>query len=599
MKKILKWAAIIFCGMGLIAYTSKIFTEDPASRPVFIGSALVMAFFLFLLLRKKRPKNTISIEPIIHSNLNSDSPKQRILKCLKGVLRGIGITFCCMGIIVYTSVLFIVSPDIPPAGFPVFFLIFLFLDGIMILFLSLLLRKKRLKNAISSEPITNSNLNSDSSKQLIYRKDFYMGIGDIFKASENKQLKKRVSELESMLTPELKDIDSAQRLLEATKEEIESKEKEKENLEKELNKLSAEISDAKKAVIETNEIALLQEFGLYEPVYEFANSELYKARLTEVRQTQKQMIKAGGAATGYTNWTVNGSEAKGRKMVSDMQKLLLRAFNSECDEAVSKVKFSNFDASMKKITMSKDAISKLGSMMGVSIAQAYFNAKIEELHLAYEYKVKKQEEKEDQRRIREELREQAKLQKEIEEVRKNIDKERRHYENALKKVDEKLSSADEIQKDLLEKKKEEIINQLSELDKALKDVDYRAANQKAGYVYIISNLGSFGENIYKIGMTRRLDPMDRIDELGDASVPFKFDVHAMIFTEDAPGLEAALHRAFESRKLNMINHRREFFRVSLDEIKKVVRENYDKTVEFIDVPDAEQYRQSLLIQKNV
>lgn len=136
-------------------------------------------------------------------------------------------------------------------------------------------------------------------------------------------------------------------------------------------------------------------------------------------------------------------------------------------------------------------------------------------------------------------------------------------------------------------------NQLSDIDKALNDIDYRQANMKAGYVYIISNIGSFGENVYKIGMTRRLDPQERVDELGDASVPFKFDVHAMIFSDDAPALEAALHRAFEDKKVNMVNHRREFFNVTLDEIKEVIKKNFDKTVEFIDIPDAEQYRVSL------
>ena len=154
-----------------------------------------------------------------------------------------------------------------------------------------------------------------------------------------------------------------------------------------------------------------------------------------------------------------------------------------------------------------------------------------------------------------------------------------------------------VEKELLAEKRAEITAQLSELDKAIKDVDYRAANQKAGYVYVISNIGAFGEGVYKIGMTRRLDPTERIEELGDASVPFDFDIHAMIFTEDAPKLEAALHKAFEDRRVNMVNARREFFRVSLDEIKSVIRQNFDKTVEFVDIPDAEQYRQTLLMRK--
>lgn len=116
-------------------------------------------------------------------------------------------------------------------------------------------------------------------------------------------------------------------------------------------------------------------------------------------------------------------------------------------------------------------------------------------------------------------------------------------------------------------------------------------------MYIISNIGAFGENVYKIGMTRRLDPQERIDELGDASVPFNYDVHAMIFTDDAPKLEAALHSAFEDKKLNKINPRREFFKVTLEDVKTVVRKNFDKTVEWIDVPEAEQYRQSVLLSQ--
>ena len=123
-------------------------------------------------------------------------------------------------------------------------------------------------------------------------------------------------------------------------------------------------------------------------------------------------------------------------------------------------------------------------------------------------------------------------------------------------------------------------------------------DRQTAYVYIISNIGAFGENIYKIGMTRRLDPQERIDELSDASVPFNFDIHAMIFSDNAPALETALHRAFENKKLNMVNQRREFFNVTLDEIKEVVMKNFDKSVEFIEIPEAEQYRTSLKMKEN-
>lgn len=201
-----------------------------------------------------------------------------------------------------------------------------------------------------------------------------------------------------------------------------------------------------------------------------------------------------------------------------------------------------------------------------------------------------QEEKELQKELRAQMREEAKIQKEIERERQKIEKEQTHYQNALTQIKQQLETATDSNRAELENKLHEIENHLTDIDKAIKDIDYREANQRAGYVYIISNIGSFGENVYKIGMTRRLDPMERVHELGDASVPFNFDVHAMIFSDDAPKLETALHKAFENKKLNMVNQRREFFNVTLDEIKEVVKNNFDKTVEFIDIAEAEQYR---------
>ena len=224
--------------------------------------------------------------------------------------------------------------------------------------------------------------------------------------------------------------------------------------------------------------------------------------------------------------------------------------------------------------------------------------KIRELYLAYEYQVEKQKEKDALKQLRAEERERAKLEREIAEARKKIEKEQKHFSNALLKINQQIANANAYELPALEAKKAELESQLSDLGESMKKIDYREANQKAGYVYIISNVGAFGEGIYKIGMTRRLEPMDRVDELGDASVPFDFDVHALIFSDNAPALEAALHRAFEDRKLNMVNTRREFFRVSLDEIKAVVKENFDKTVDFIDIPPAEQYRQSELLRSN-
>lgn len=435
-----------------------------------------------------------------------------------------------------------------------------------------------------------------------------MGFGDIFKAKRNEELAARVAELEALLTPEVRDhqrlmaeIQEKRAELDAIKKQIED---EKWAATREQRKQSSELSDllgrvqaARAELIETDEEVLMQTVGLYTPRFDFANSSLYKDRLAVVRQQQKEMVKGAEAVTGNSGLSYEGSLKKGQKVVHDTQKLLLRAFNLECDDIIDRVKFNNIDASEKRIRSASATISKLGEMLGIEVREAYINLKIDELHLAYEFQVKKNEEKERLRQLRAEERERAKLEREIEEARRKIEKEQKHYSNALQKVVQQLATAAPGESAALEEKKAELEGQLGELGKALEQVDYRAANQKAGYVYIISNIGAFGEGVYKIGMTRRLEPMDRVDELGDASVPFDFDVHALIFSENAPALEAALHHAFEDRKLNMVNTRREFFRVSLDEIKEIVRKNYDKTVEFVDVPPAEQYRESLLMAK--
>lgn len=434
-----------------------------------------------------------------------------------------------------------------------------------------------------------------------------MGISDIFKITEYKtqitELTAKCVELEQLLTPEMKDAQKLNNRIEELNHDITGKENEICSLEQDIQKKKNEISALEQTINKKNEQIiwlddeiLVQEFGLYKPQFEFANSLDYKEKLAQIRAKQKQLIKDNMAVNGNTDWQVNGSAAKGRKMVSDTQKLLLRAFNTECDELVSKVKYTNFDSSLNRIYKSASAISKLGSVMNISISSAYLTSKATELRLAFEYQQKKQEEKEAQKAARAELREAAKLQKEIEAQRKKIEKEQTHYQTAYEHLLKQLEQSPDDTALLV--KKAELENQLQDIDKAIKDIDYREANQRAGYVYVISNIGAFGPDIYKIGMTRRLDPQDRVDELGDASVPFNFDVHAMIFSDNAPALEAALHRAFEDRKLNMVNTRREFFHVTLDEIKDVVKKNFDKTVEFVDVPDAEQYRISLKMHQN-
>lgn len=414
-----------------------------------------------------------------------------------------------------------------------------------------------------------------------------MGIKDIFNASKIKEENER---LKGLLTPELTQINDQLKRIDELNKTIATIEKQISDKQEECNSLNDTINSKKSEVVELDDKIIYQDFGLYTPKFSFVSSDIYKEKLKDVRSKQKELIKNNLAVTGNMHWTVNGNASKGKKMVKDMQKLLLRAFNAECDDAVEHVKYGNFEQYQKKIQHSCDSISKLGSIMDVGITSRYFNLKVDELSLALEYQIKKAEEKEALKAARAEQREQAKLQKEIEASRKQLNKEHSHYDSALKKLLIQLETNPDNQ-DLIDKK-EKLENQLEDINKAISDIDYRQANMRAGYVYVISNIGSFGENVYKIVMTRRLDPQERVDELGDASVPFSFDVHAMIFSDDAPALENALHKAFADKKVNMVNQRREFFNVTLEEIKEVIKQNYDKTVEFIDTPDAEQYRMS-------
>ncbi len=367
----------------------------------------------------------------------------------------------------------------------------------------------------------------------------------------------------------------------------------KQESDRQIAELRKKSDELRSQVLVFEETLLLESFALYEPKFKFNASHEYKTRLDSVRETQKTLIKNGQAATGNIGWEVNGSKAEGRKLVNDMIKLVIRSFNNEADYCVDNVKFDNIELGEKRIRKSFETCNKLGRVMTVSLSEKYLNLKLDELRLSHEFQIKKQEEKEDAKRVREELREQQRLEQEIRAARDKIAKERKHFVAALRDLNVRLekSEDDDTRKSLLTKIAEIEASKVN-LDNEEKVIDYREQNAKAGYVYVISNIGAFGEGVYKIGMTRRLDPMERIDELGDASVPFWFDVHAMIFSENAPALEAKLHERFAAGRLNKVNGRKEFFRADITEIESIIRANYDAVVEVTHEAPAEQFRES-------
>ncbi len=406
--------------------------------------------------------------------------------------------------------------------------------------------------------------------------------------------------LKASITPEMQELLFLRNAIAQAQEKIRDQDRQIAEADRQIEENKTRLARLQKEIISADDIVEMESFSMYRPKYALTNAEEYKERLDVIRSQQKDMIKAKTAVIASTNWTVNNSISEGKKMVNDTIKLFLRSFNNECDIACESVRFNNFDRCLQRITKSYETINKLGRVSNVSLSHKYLNLKIEELRLCLEYAIKKQDEKEEARALRMQQREQAKAQKEIEAARRAAEKEKLHYQQALSKINEQLRDCTELEKQhALDEKRLELLGMLEDIQNHLDDIDYRQSNQKAGYVYVISNIGAFGEGVYKIGMTRRLDPMERVDELGDASVPFYFDVHAMIFSDDAPKLEAALHNAFNDRRVNMVNQRREYFRVSLEEIKEVVCKNHDRTVEFIDVPPASQYRQTLLMRKAI
>ena len=374
------------------------------------------------------------------------------------------------------------------------------------------------------------------------------------------------------------------------------------NYEEKNTDLNADYQEKRKIFEQLlHEISIVEEdleyisFGVYKPRYDFENAARYKNAIDRIRSDQKLMIKNKSAIQCNIEWEVGGSKREGKKMINRLMKLMMRAFNNECDSAILKVKWNNFDQMSTRLNKAHEAINKLGEVNHTSIQRQYLNLKIEELSLVHEYHEKVQEEKEEQRRIREQIREEEKVQKEIEKALKEADTEEKKYEKALTEIHRELEAAEGEAIGKLNKSIETLKAQLLEASSNKERAISRAQQTKSGHVYVISNIGSFGENVYKIGMTRRLEPLDRVKELGDASVPFRFDVHAMIFSEDAPALEHQLHQEFDGKRLNMVNSRKEFFNVSLAEIESTVINNHGE-IEFTQLAEAREYRETVALK---
>ena len=327
----------------------------------------------------------------------------------------------------------------------------------------------------------------------------------------------------------------------------------------------------------------LEEAGFTEYDHPAKDSVELAAALRDLRKDVQMAVRSYSAVESLDDFEPPHTKSGRNKLAKDSARLALMAFNSQVDSIIEAASARNYEASLAKIFKAAEVVERQCTVTGVRIKPNYVELRARELQLAVDHLKAKQLEKELEKERKAELREQAKAERELQAERERLEKERQHYLNVLKTVEEIGDEAETAR----------LKQQIIEIEKGINDVEKREANIRAGYVYVISNIGSFVESMVKIGMTRRLDPMDRVRELGDASVPFNFDVHALFFSDDAVSVETELHHRFADKRVNRINARREFFYATPAEVREALKDVAGNLLEFTEEPEAEQYRLSL------
>jgi hypothetical protein len=350
----------------------------------------------------------------------------------------------------------------------------------------------------------------------------------------------------------------------------------------ELASAKAELVTARQGLVQAHEQATLEEMGLFNYDHPAQTSAQLQGTLDGIRAEIKAMVKSKSAVHAATGFTFNNSRAQGDKFVRNMSAIMLRAYNAEAENGIKSTKAGNLAAAQKRLTTVKDQIARQGSMINLTIDERYHSLRLREQEIAAAHLQRLAAEREAECERKAELREQKRVEAEMRAEKDRLEKERNHYLNSIAALQAK-GDADGAAR---------LTEKLADVDRAIEDVDYRAANIRAGYVYVISNVGSLGEGTVKIGMTRRLEPMERVKELGDASVPFTFDVHALFFSDDAVGVETMLHQTFAEQRVNKINLRREFFRVTPDEVLDVLKAHSVEVIEFNLSASADEFRAS-------
>ena len=451
-----------------------------------------------------------------------------------------------------------------------------------------------------------------------------MGFMDIFKAS---QYKKEAEQLKQQLDSLcFNDYDSAQKEIKRLNEQAETLNRQIEAKQTEINALNAEKEKSDKQ-LRTSINKLSRSKEIYKSVeYSIDNFFNLSPALSELKLNSDQVtdiedlspsviLKLHYMDIKSLRKAYRDNDKQIEKVLSQYRKryttkankaiyeLMVIALRAELQNILFNLKYDKLDNAIDQVKKTTKKYLDIAATGNQSIAGTLtkFIGEIEYLFLnavkiEYNYYVKKEQARQEQLAIREQIKQEAEERKALEQEKKKIEREESKYNAEIDKLKSQMENASNAELEALNKRILELQNQLSDVI-LQKDKIVNLQNGKAGNVYVISNLGSFGDNMFKIGMTRRLEPQDRVNELGNASVPFKFDVHSFIFSEDAVGLESKLHSLLNDRRVNKVNLRKEFFQISIDELEKLINE-IDPTAEFNRTMVAEEFRQSQSTNEN-
>lgn len=427
--------------------------------------------------------------------------------------------------------------------------------------------------------------------------------------------KKRVEENENIIKEKENEIRKKEEVIELKNNNINQKEKELIELDDKIGKKNKQLNSTINKISKNKELyksieysiknylnsdVHLKDYSIGEykesEIEELCPSIITKLNAMNVPDLKKAYRENEKQIDKLLELYSNRYTTKANRSIYDLMVIALKA---ELQNILNDLKYNKLTDSIDKLKTVTSKYLKIAGDGNQSILPTLtkFIGEVEYLFInsikiEYNYYVKKEQAKQEQQEIREKMKQEAEERKALEIERKKVEQEEQKYKNELNKINEDMkNSQDDAEIEKLKAKILELQSKLS--DVAIKKNDIiNLQNGKAGTVYIISNLGAFGENVFKIGMTRRIDPQDRVNELGDASVPFKFDVHSFIFSEDAVALESKLHEILNFKRLNKVNRRKEFFKISIEELEQLVRK-IDPTAEFNMTMMANEYRESL------